>query len=164
MMRKLLLLLIPLLVIAQVDQATVKHVLAKMRTYDFTELHVYYLDADSAIVVYVRGDSADFDTIRFNHGYGDYASLDTLTINNILYFATTWADTNSFGKTKTTDTLELSGMTEGDIFQVQAIIATPGTISEDLCLFLKVDTAFIYRAVADTNKFDKYSYFWFRRP
>jgi|GEM_PF-4464995 len=163
-MRKLLLLLIPLLVIAQVDQATVKHVLAKMRTHEFPEIHVYYLDADSVIVVYVRGDSADFDTIRFNHQYGDYASLDTLKINNILYFATTWADTNSFGKTKTTDTLELSGMTEGDIFQVQPIIATPGTISEDLCLFLKVDTVFIYRAVADTNKFDKYSYFWFRRP
>jgi len=171
MIRKLLLLLIPLLAFAQVDQATVKHVLAKMRSHQFSEFHVYYLDADSVILVYARGDSADFDTIRFNHLYGDFASidtinadsvktnhltlgaaqilwatfrdtstqvwrdsiakvrdntaLDTLKVNNIFNFATTWADTNSFGKTKTTDTLELSGMTEGDIFKVQFILC-PG--------------------------------------
>jgi len=77
MMRKLLLLLIPLLAVS-VDMRTVRHVFGRMRSHEFPEMHIHYLDADSVILVYIRGDSADFDTIRFNHLYGDYVSIDTL--------------------------------------------------------------------------------------
>lgn len=103
-MRKLLLLLIPLLIVARgVDMEVVRHVMGKMRSYEFPEFHVYYLDADSVIIVYVRTDSIDAqhgvfdvslqgDSSNFNHAVLGLTLVDSLMAKTSIWWYCKYMD------------------------------------------------------------------------